>query len=92
MSATEPVQFGEGARFEVRGRLGGGGFGGVYEVFDAERGEVVALKVLEGHSPHALAMFKREFRSLADLRTRVTMSASRGRPMPWKRSAPASVS
>lgn len=33
-------------RFESRRRLGGGGFGAVYEVWDREHGELVALKVL----------------------------------------------
>ena len=54
-------------RFEVRRRLGQGGFGVVYEVLDRERGLPVALKLLHAGNPTALYRFKREFRTLADL-------------------------
>ena len=54
-------------RFEVRRRLGQGGFGIVYEVLDRERGAPVALKLLHAANPTALYRFKREFRTLADL-------------------------
>jgi len=54
------------ARFELQRRLGAGGFGVVYEALDRERGERVALKVLQALDPEALYRFKREFRALAD--------------------------
>ena len=55
------------ARFEIRRRLGHGGFGTVYEALDRERGVPVALKLLHAAKPTALYRFKREFRTLADL-------------------------
>jgi eukaryotic-like serine/threonine-protein kinase len=55
-------------RFEVRSRLGAGSFGTVYEAFDRHRNRIVALKVLERVAPDSVARFKREFRTLAELR------------------------
>jgi len=54
-------------RFEVRRRLGAGGFGVVYEAFDRQRAAPVALKTLHRQNPEALYRFKREFRALADV-------------------------
>ncbi|HUH05868.1 MAG TPA: serine/threonine-protein kinase, partial [Kofleriaceae bacterium] len=51
-------------RFEVLSRLGAGGMGVVYEVFDRERHARVALKKLRAPSPEALLRFKKEFRAL----------------------------
>jgi serine/threonine protein kinase len=54
-------------RFVVRRRLGAGSFGTVYEAFDRERGESVALKVLRETDPMAIYRFKKEFRALTGL-------------------------
>jgi serine/threonine protein kinase len=55
-------------RFEIVGRLGSGSFGVVYEAFDHFRNRRVALKVLERASADSVARFKREFRTLAEVR------------------------
>ncbi len=54
-------------RYVVQDWLGRGGFGEVYQVFDRERGESVAMKVLRRSAPRDLERFKREFRAIADL-------------------------
>ena len=54
-------------RWEVRARLGEGGMGAVYEVFDRERGEAVAMKTLLRADPTTIFQFKQEFRSLVDV-------------------------
>ena len=59
--------FGGTERFRLQRRLGAGSFGVVYEVYDRAHDAVVALKVLRAPSPDAIARFKQEFRSLADL-------------------------
>lgn len=55
-------------RFLVQRRLGAGAFGVVYEAFDRQEGSTVALKVLRTANADALYRFKKDFRSLADLR------------------------
>jgi CRP-like cAMP-binding protein len=55
-------------RYQPRRRLGAGGMGIVYEVFDRERGENVALKTLSRVDPSGIYDLKKEFRSLADVR------------------------
>jgi serine/threonine protein kinase len=55
-------------RFEVRRRLGSGGFGEVYESYDRDQRQLVALKILRRTDPAFLYRFKREFRALVDIR------------------------
>ncbi|MDP2389938.1 MAG: serine/threonine-protein kinase, partial [Acidobacteriota bacterium] len=57
----------ESDRFELRRRIGAGGFGVVYEAFDREREAVVALKMLHRLDAKGLYRFKQEFRSLSDI-------------------------
>jgi serine/threonine protein kinase len=54
-------------RFRVLRRIGEGGMGVVYEAFDAQRAERVALKTLSQSDPRGIYQFKREFRSLSEL-------------------------
>jgi serine/threonine protein kinase/tetratricopeptide (TPR) repeat protein len=67
VESTSPATVG-GSRFEVRRRLGAGGFGIVYEAYDQERRTEVAIKTLTRLDAAALYRFKREFRALADVR------------------------
>jgi eukaryotic-like serine/threonine-protein kinase len=54
-------------RFTLVRRLGTGGMGVVYEAYDRQRGELVALKTMKRVDPSALVRFKHEFRSLSDI-------------------------
>jgi serine/threonine protein kinase len=54
-------------RFTLVRRLGAGGMGFVFEAYDQERGELVALKTMRRIDPSALVRFKHEFRTLADI-------------------------
>jgi eukaryotic-like serine/threonine-protein kinase len=57
----------DAVRFTLVRRVGTGGMGVVYEAYDRNRGELVALKTMRRTDPTALARFKHEFRSLADI-------------------------
>ncbi|MEO6772436.1 MAG: protein kinase [Kofleriaceae bacterium] len=48
----------------MRRRLGSGGMGEVFEVFDRNRGTIVAIKTLARATADTFARFKREFRAL----------------------------
>src|SRR5262249_11372572 len=50
-------------RFEVQRRLGAGGFGIVYQVYDRELDAIVALKALRRMTPESVNRFKEEFRA-----------------------------
>ncbi len=54
-------------RFTIDHRLGTGGMGVVYQAYDHQRGERVALKTMRRIDPLALYRFKQEFRALTDL-------------------------
>ncbi len=54
-------------RFTLVRRLGAGGMGVVYEAYDQERGELVALKTMRRVDAIALVRFKQEFRTLCDI-------------------------
>ncbi len=55
-------------RFLIQKRLGAGAFGVVYEAYDRRENALVALKVLRLAEADALYRFKKDFRSLADIR------------------------
>jgi serine/threonine protein kinase len=64
----EAATFNGTKRFRIENKLGTGGFGTVYEVYDREWNTKLALKVLNQVRPDSLYRFKREFRSLSQLR------------------------
>lgn len=54
-------------RYEVVSQLGQGGMGAVFRARDRATGELIALKTLELQTPRAIALFEREYRTLATL-------------------------
>jgi hypothetical protein len=67
MLRSEARQILDSDRFEIRRRIGAGGFGVVYEALDRERGAPVALKMLHRLDAAGLYRLKQEFRSLSDI-------------------------
>jgi serine/threonine protein kinase len=56
-----------GGRFMIQRRIGAGGMGVVYEAYDRDRAQSVALKKLLGTDATAIVRIKNEFRALADV-------------------------
>ncbi len=69
-AVLEPPDWQGTARYEVLRCIGKGGMGVVYEAFDRQRQQRVALKTILNSSPAALYLFKHEFRTLADVHHR----------------------
>ena len=67
-NATLPWNGGLPARFRPLARLGSGGFGDVYRIFDEESQSELALKVLRRDTASGLYHFKQEFRNLTAFR------------------------
>jgi len=67
-SVADDQEFEGTDRFQVRRRLGAGAFGTVYEVWDHQERQRVALKLLRQMKPAFLLRFKREFRSLTNVK------------------------
>jgi serine/threonine protein kinase/predicted ATPase len=64
---TQGAPFHGTERFSIIRPIGSGGMGVVYEAFDRERNERVALKTLADFDALALYRFKQEFRSLSEI-------------------------
>lgn len=62
------MEFGGSSRYEIIRQIGKGGMGSVYEAHDRLLGTRVAIKTFDPRSSSGLLYFKREFRSIAELR------------------------
>jgi serine/threonine protein kinase len=67
-SAGAVAEFFGNQRFRIDRRLGSGGMGIVYQAYDRERQESIALKTLRRIGEAAAMRLTQEFRALADLR------------------------
>src|ERR1700722_796589 len=66
-SSSTPADWEGTDRYRVVRRIGEGAMGVVYEAFDRERGQTLALKTLPRFDAAALYRFKQEFRTVADV-------------------------
>jgi hypothetical protein len=64
---ARPADWTGTARYQVLRRIADGAMGSVYEAYDRERRQSVALKRLLYSSPASLFSFKQEFRTLVDV-------------------------
>src|SRR5699024_36236 len=55
-------------RYKLGSVLGTGAFGQVFSAWDRQRSQSVAIKVFRNANPKALLRFKREFRSISEIR------------------------
>ena len=67
MNAAGGGEFKGTERFVLKGRIGVGGVGVVYQAYDRQRNERVAVKTLRNLDAAAVYRLKREFRGLTDL-------------------------
>ena len=65
---TDEIDSVVGDRFRLITRLGSGTFGDVFRAIDHRTGAQLAVKILRSPTSIALEYFKREFRSLSDIR------------------------